>query len=179
MGGGWFLFAFLKEISQDSIQCNIDQVSSVFPSTWSFCLVLWCWQAWKPLPPVCNVYCCNSTGNWGFKLQPPGTGTLVVYWVQSQQLALMSEVLTLQGLQTGKKNVHSFSLHSTDGLYFKPNWYCLYKCWDVCFLFLAQKKIPTNANSFWLPKNFVTDTACFLSPVGFETWTHGIFKLAE
>lgn len=47
------------------------------------------------------------------------------------------------------------------------------------FLSLAQKKIPTNANSFWPPKNFVIDAACFLSPVGFESWPHGIFKLAE
>lgn len=48
-----------------------------------------------------------------------------------------------------------------------------------CFLSVAQKKIPTNANSFWPPKNFVIDAACFLSPVGFESWPHGILKLAE
>jgi hypothetical protein len=50
---------------------------------------------------------------------------------------------------------------------------------DVWFWFLAQKKIPTNANSFWPPKNFVIEGACFLSLVGFKTWPRGIFKLAE
>lgn len=76
------------------------------------------------------------------------------------------------------KNIQWPSLELAGGFYFKPIWYCLCQGGDVWFLFGAQKKIPTNANSFWPPKNFVIEAMCFLPLMGFETWPRGVFKLA-
>ena len=47
------------------------------------------------------------------------------------------------------------------------------------YVFLAQQKTPTMQTSLWPPKSSVIAAVRLLSLVGFQTWPHGIFKLAE